>query len=112
MNENTEKTLRKQFTHPNFPTIREIVDVCRVYAESEGVIWPDWPEDDWLAIAPEHEDITGFQPFDLNLWTDDDSGERFITYYVVYNDETETSFGVSISVADYLGKDAHAKNHR
>lgn len=96
MDKNTE-TLRKQFADPNFPTVREIVDVCRAYAESEGVLWPEWPEDDWLEVDPGFPD----QAFDLNLWTDDETDEPFITYYVVNNHETDTSFGITISVYDF-----------
>lgn len=91
----------KQFADPRFPNAREIVDVCLKYTGNDSdlkIFELAWPEDDWLAIAP--EDGQDFRPFDLNLWTDE-AGEPFITYYVVRNDQTDTSMGLTISVKDY-----------
>jgi len=46
-----------------------------------------WPDDEWVAIAPD---------WDLNLWTDEESGVHGATLYPVKNGNTDTKKGITI----------------
>ncbi len=74
-----------RFDNPDFPTVDEIVAVCREHV-GDG----EWPGDDWL----------WFRAFALNLETEEVTGEKSVTFYAMntLTGRVNTASGVHITV--------------
>lgn len=68
----TKERIASMVKSADFPTVEEIQAVVDLYVKEDcrGV----WPDDDWLYLV---------DPWEINVWTDDETHEKFATIYPV-----------------------------
>lgn len=77
----------KQDKDPNFLTPSDILAAARKFVLEECS--DEWPDDEWFELGN----------WDINVWTDDQTGEAFATAYpITPRGSTQTNQGITIPV--------------
>lgn len=81
---------------PDFIEIGTIIKEAHDYVDQQ--LAGTWPEDDWITLGN----------WELNLWTDDETGQKYITAMPVTKRNALLDMGISIPADMQTEKDNHA----